>query len=93
MSEEYSDGMYNDWQDNTDSGLDSLQLLDRWFGSPVWKSICIDADTGCTDSQELMETCSEFLRELVFHLENNSPKSRIDYEMKMFGSVIEPYLK
>lgn len=75
--------------DNSDA---SLTLLDAWFTSPVWRTVCTDAESGCSDSLELMETCSEFLRSLIFHLENDSGKSRVDYEMSLFAQLVEPYL-
>lgn len=89
MNDDFGD-LYNGWSES--EPLDSLKVLDTWFESPVWRSICKDADGGCSDSMKVMETCSEYLCSLIFHLENDSPKARIDYEMKLFKEYVNPYL-
>ena len=57
-------------------------LLERWFSSDAWTSICNEEDD--PDSIELMETISDHLASLIFHINNNSGQDRIDYELRYF---------
>tara|TARA_B100000700_G_C14375498_1_gene548048 strand:+ start:201 stop:464 length:264 start_codon:yes stop_codon:yes gene_type:complete len=81
--------LYGPWEDKPDE----IDILDTWFESKAWKCICTDAENGCKDSEELMENISEHLRCLIFHLQNESPKSRVDYELRLFSDRIKDFLE
>ena len=81
--------LYGEWNDRPEE----IDILDTWFESKTWKCICRDADMGDKDSAALMEDISEHLRCLIFHLENDSPKSRIDYELKLFSELVKDFLE
>lgn len=85
---DYND-IYGDWNDKPDE----IDILDTWFESRAWDCICRDAENGCRDSEELMLNISEHLRCLIFHLQNDSPKSRVDYELKIFSDLIKDFLE
>jgi hypothetical protein len=79
----YDDG-YND-QGN------ELAALDRWFNSEEWAGIVASADADCKDSLEVMEHVSDHLGSLTWHMQNDSPKSRVDYEIKMLENYIKQF--
>lgn len=68
-----------------------LQLLDRWFGSPVWEQITQDADQGCIDSHDLMIEISDQLASLTFHLQNESSDERVAYELRYFEQLCDDF--
>jgi hypothetical protein len=68
-----------------------LRMLDEWFASGTWKGICKDANDGDNDSLELMENVSTRLCSLIFQLENNSPRHRIDYEINELKLFIDKF--
>lgn len=67
-----------------DDNIQAHEILERWFQSKVWTQICSDADEDDQDSIELMEEVNERLRNLLFHLGNESGQKRIQYEMNYF---------
>ena len=85
--------LFGDWSKRPIDGNEGIAILDRWFESEVWKDICSEADYGCDDSLQLMEDISEHLRNLVFHLENDSNRERVEYELKVFADLIRDYME
>lgn len=79
----YDDTNYNDLSYNAPYD----RIIDMWFDSDVWKNIVAFADDGDEDSLELMERCNEQLSSLMFHINNNSGKTRIDYEVSYFKKL------
>ena len=67
------------------------EIIDRWFGSNAWKGICSEADRGDADSLELMEHISLQLSSLIFHADNRSDTSRIEYELRYFTKLCEDF--
>lgn len=82
--------MFNGWADNNPP---ELEAMDRWFDSDVWSNIVQHADNDCEDSLEVMDTVNEHLGSLVWHMKNQSSKSRIDYEIKQFEKYINQFYK
>jgi hypothetical protein len=79
----------NEWSDQ----VPELDAMDRWFTSKTWKLVCKSAGEGDLDSMELMEQVREHLVNLTFHMEQSSPKNRIDYEIRIFEELINQYLE
>lgn len=79
--------MYYNMEDYDDM-IPGYTILETWFGSDIWDTICNDAEEGDEDSIELMETIADDLTSLVFHAENKSPQSRIEYELAKFQKLI-----
>ena len=79
----YDDG-YND-QGN------ELEVLDKWFNSEVWADIVASADADCKDSLEVMENVSTHLGNLTWHMQNNSKKTRVDYEIKLLEDYVNQF--
>lgn len=77
---------YNDDNRNVYTGV-----LDTWFNSDEWASVCETGETGDTDSLELMERVSEQLASLTFHLQNESGDERVNYEIKYFKQLCKDF--
>ena len=86
---EFNDDLFGEWEENPAG--DDISVLDEWFGGHAWKSVLKDADAGDHDSLELMENVSALLTSLIFHLQNDSAKERVDYEINQFRKLIEEY--
>ena len=82
--------MFNGWADNTPP---ELEVMDRWFSSDVWNDIVRHADNDCEDSLEVMDTVNDHLASLCWHMKNNSSKSRVDYEIKLFEKYTNQFYK
>jgi len=67
------------------------EIVDRWFGSDVWKNICNHADQGDADSIEMMEHICLQLSSLIFHASNRSAHSRIEYELDYFTKLCDEF--
>ena len=87
MSSEYN--LFGDWEDSV--GGEEIKILDEWFQGDVWKNVVVWAERGDHDSLELMESVNILLGSLVFHLQNESPESRINYEIDQFRQLIDTY--
>jgi len=81
--------MNDEWKDN----VPELDGMDRWFTSSVWNNICKHAAGGDDDSMKVMESVRSHLSSLIFHMNNNSSRSRIDYEIKLFDDLIKDYME
>ena len=81
--------MINEWKDE----VPELEGMDRWFTSLAWNSICKDAAGGDDDSMRVMESVRSHLSNLIFHMDNDSSRSRIDYEIKLFDDLIKDYME
>lgn len=77
---------YNQYNNSDDINLDAVN---SWFYSDTWKCICNDADSGDTDSLELMQHAYDLLNNLLFHLQNNSGHARVTYELEQFNKLLE----
>ena len=82
--------MFNGWSDESPP---ELEAMDRWFSSDVWNNIVQHADNDCEDSLEVMDTVNEHLGNLVWHMKNESPKVRVDYEIKQFENYTNQFYK
>ena len=91
MSNEEDNNLHGEWKDQPIDD-DRIGLLDSWFQSQAWRNICRDADNGDKDSEELMVAISEHLCNLIFHLDNDSPESRVNYELQLFHDAIKDFL-
>ena len=80
----YNDG-YNDQQPN------ELDELDKWFNSDSWAAIVASADADCEDSLEVMEHVSNHLGSLTWHMQHDSPKDRVDYEIKQLEKYVKQF--
>lgn len=67
------------------------QLIRRWFDSDQWSMVLQHADKGCEDSVELMEEVNDHLGSLIFHLQNESGPSRVQYELKYFDNLCDDF--
>lgn len=90
MNNNNDNDMFNGWVDNNPT---ELKEMDRWFDSDVWRNIVRHADEDCEDSLEVMEIVNDHLGNLCFHMENNSPQSRIKYEIKQFEKYVNQFYK
>ena len=71
----------------------NMSVIDRWFGSDHWSSICSNADTGCEICLEMMERVSDMLGSLIFHLQNKSGDVRVQYELSQFDDLVNEFDK
>ena len=69
----------------------NTKLLDRWFGSDVWREIVDEAEAGDEDSMWMMEHVSMHLASLTFHLNNESGDARIEYELSFFEELCDDF--
>tara|TARA_A100001011_G_C14017013_1_gene717830 strand:- start:279 stop:524 length:246 start_codon:yes stop_codon:yes gene_type:complete len=74
-----------------DGYTDGFDIIDRWFDSDVWKTIVNDADNDDRDSLDFMQTVSEDLNSLIWHMQNNSGHERVVYELGKFQKLINDY--
>ena len=72
-------------------GDDSLTALDGWFNSSYWKQICSRADAGCETCLALMERVSDMLNSLIYHIQNDSGSSRVQYEINQFTNLLKQF--
>lgn len=70
---------------------DGFDIIDKWFDSDIWNSIVTEASKDCPDSLELMQTVSDDLTNLIFHMQNNSGDDRVQYELKKFQKLIKDF--
>lgn len=66
-------------------------VLDRWFGSEIWKAIQEQGTNGCEESLEVMEQVNDQLGNLIFHLQNESNTEKILLELNYFHQLCEEY--
>lgn len=76
------------YDDGYDDGFD---IIDRWFDSVAWNNILIEAEQDDPDSLELMQTVSDDLANLIFHMQNKSGNDRVAYELKKFQKLITEF--
>jgi len=74
-----------------EDNIDANDLLDRWFNSDAWNTICKDADGDDADSLEILEQVNEQLQSLIFHVRNNSGNARVEYELRYFAELCEMF--
>tara|TARA_R110002110_G_scaffold51016_1_gene150303 strand:- start:464 stop:748 length:285 start_codon:yes stop_codon:yes gene_type:complete len=79
---------YNKWEGNED-----IKLLDEWFSGPLWRRVCDEANDGDADSMALMENVNTILASLLFHMQSNTDKHRVDYELTQFRAVIDDFIQ
>ena len=80
-----NDDQYGFYQDDKDK----IQVVNDWFNGPQWKKICKMADAGSRDCLQLMEHVNLMLGSLIFHLQNESNPTRIEYEFRQFRQLTE----
>lgn len=76
---------------NDDSRDVYTEVLDAWFNSEEWASVCEHGEQGDDDSMELMEIVSDQLASLTFHLSNNSGDTRVNYEINYFKQLCKDF--
>lgn len=79
------------YSENRDDLVPGYSILEKWFGSDTWDIICNNAEQGDEDSLELMDNVADDLTSLVFHANNESPHTRIEYELSKFQKLIEDF--
>ena len=79
----------NEWGEEYREPDVELVEFDRFIKSDLYRQICDDADGGDEDSIAAMDTISEMLVNICWHLENKSPGHRISYEL----NIITEYVK
>ena len=71
--------------------IDGHDIINIWFESDAWDTICKDADKGCEDSQEFMEVVLEYLNNLIFHMNNESGEKRVRLEIEKFQELLHDF--
>jgi len=69
----------------------AITIIEKWFGSDEWESICQSAEQRDEDSIELMENINNQLTSLCWHLQNCSGESRTRYEIQFFIDLCEDF--
>jgi len=77
--------MYGQW------GNDEMKMLDDWFDSEHWDSVCKLADQGHDSCIQMMQGVSDMLGSLIFHLENESGADRVSYELNQFKKLLQQF--
>ena len=85
----HKDFNYDDWDDQYGEPDIELVEFDRFIKSDLYRQICDDADDGDEDSITAMDTISEMLVNICWHLENKSPQHRISYEINMITNYVK----
>ena len=80
----YDDG-YNDHDTN------DLAVIDKWFNSDEWADIVAAADDDCDVCLQVMENVSSYLGNLTWHMQQGSPKQRIDYEINLLEQYVQQF--
>ena len=78
----------NDWNDEYGQADNDFAEFDRFVNSKLYRTICDDADRGDEDSIQVMQQIADVLGNVVWHLEHNSPRSRIEYEIKCMNEYV-----
>lgn len=81
---EYNENNYEDF----DYTSECWSVIDKWFNSDAWNVIVQDAEGDDQDSIDLMEEVSDNLNSLIFHLNNSSGVTRIEYEINKFRQLL-----
>lgn len=88
---------YNEYDDdscNDDSNNKDIEFLDRFIESEIYKQICIDADMrNDPDSIVFLDSVIIHLDSIMFHINNDSTKDRVDYELLKFRELIKYFLE
>lgn len=82
---------YNNYDSNYNDKNYYTGVLDTWFNSEEWASVCEHGEKGDEDSLELMERVSDQLASLTFHLNNGSGDTRIEYEINYFKQLCKDF--
>ncbi len=87
MTNEYN---FDEWGevDHHGEAEKYFSILDKWFASDKYDSIDKAALLGDSDSVEFLRTFDTYLTSAQFHLQNNSSKQRIDYEIKQLAHFV-----
>ena len=82
---------YNDGYEDNPENMDGVEVMDRWFASDQWQQVLQQADDGCQDSVDLMETINGHLTSLIFHMRNGSGPVRVMYELNYFNQLCDDF--
>ena len=77
--------------DDNDSKDYFTGILDTWFNSEEWATVCEHGETGDQDSLELMEQVSNQLASLTWHLQKGSGDTRVNYEINYFKQLCRDF--
>ena len=69
----------------------AIEIIEKWFNSDEWESICQSAEMKDEDSIELMENVNDRLGSLCWHLQNCSGSQRVGYEIKFFVDLCNDF--
>lgn len=74
-----------------DDRIRGNEVLERWFSSDAWINICNDGKSDDPDSMELMEDVNDALQSIIWHVQNNSGESRVQYELGYFVKLCQDF--
>ena len=90
---DYENEWYNGWDDGQNSAED-IEFLDRFIESDIYKDMCRDADLRQDpDSIALLDKIMMYLDSIMWHIKHDSPKARVDYELKEFKLLVQDFLE
>jgi len=103
---EYNDDSWNDdssddwgssesdesWEDASNNK--DIEFLDRFIESEIYKQICLDADMRKDpDSIVFLDSIIIHLDSIMFHINRDSTKDRVDYELLKFRELVKDFLE
>ena len=80
------------WENDPIDNPDAI-VLDKFFSSPVYDTIVREATLGDGDSADLLEQINTHLESAAFHMSNESPRSRIDYELRSMAELVRDFIE
>ena len=81
------------YYDNEPDDNPDVEFLDQFISSDVYKTICHDADNGDMDSVELIDEIALHLDSIMWLIEHDSDKDRVDYDLRSFRNFVADFLK
>ena len=82
--------LYNGWKDEP-TGYHSMEYINNWLDGETFETICHDAENGDKDSEDALDTIHYRMENVFFHINNKSPRQRIDLELYSLKSYLESY--
>ena len=82
------------WEGDQHDTPGDIEFLDRFIESDVYKDMCMEADVRQDpDSIALLDKIMMYLDSIMWHIKHDSPKSRVDYELKEFKLLVQDFLE
>ena len=89
MSDEYN--LTPGWEDGPIDDPNT-NILDEWFQSDIYKTVVNQAVLGDSDSMDLLGQIDAHLDAATFHINNDSGRPRVDYEVEQMANIIRTFL-